>query len=201
MPTTRQEQAWVGKDAPDFCLSSTMGDKVQLSHFKGKKVWVSFFRAATCPLCNIRIHEMIESHNTLIEPYGMVVLAIFESPLDAMTQYAGAHPCPFPILSDAGGASHKSYACELSTSGVYRGACLAVCAGQMKLSSLLRGRRSSKVAPAGEVAPFNRMPADFLIGEDGKVRDAFYAKTVNKHIGWDRITEFLGISAFDEDDV
>lgn len=49
----------IGKDAPDFTLTDTAGQKISLSDFKGKAVILNFF-ASWCPPCRAEIPDFIE---------------------------------------------------------------------------------------------------------------------------------------------
>ena len=49
----------IGQNAPDFTLTDTGGQKVNLSDFKGKAVILNFF-ASWCPPCRAEIPDFIE---------------------------------------------------------------------------------------------------------------------------------------------
>ncbi|MDD5427925.1 MAG: TlpA disulfide reductase family protein [Candidatus Omnitrophica bacterium] len=55
----------LGQSAPDFSLTDTDGQKVNLSDFKGKAVILNFF-ASWCPPCRAEIPDFVE----LQEAYG-----------------------------------------------------------------------------------------------------------------------------------
>lgn len=47
------------QSAPDFTVTAINGSTVQLSAFKGKKVFLTFYRNVGCPVCNLRFHELL----------------------------------------------------------------------------------------------------------------------------------------------
>lgn len=56
---TTVQQIAVGKDAPDFTLQSMDGKEVNLSDFKGKKVYLKFW-ASWCGPCKKSMPELME---------------------------------------------------------------------------------------------------------------------------------------------
>lgn len=44
--------------APIFNLIDIYDRMVDLSNYKGKKVFIGFFRHAGCPFCNLRVHTL-----------------------------------------------------------------------------------------------------------------------------------------------
>ena len=62
----------------------------------GKRYLLSFYRFASCPFCNMRIHQLVTKYDEL--PDNFEVVAIFDSPLDNLQRHATDHHAPFPIL-------------------------------------------------------------------------------------------------------
>uniref|UniRef100_A0A6T8PKN7 Alkyl hydroperoxide reductase subunit C/ Thiol specific antioxidant domain-containing protein n=2 Tax=Hemiselmis andersenii TaxID=464988 RepID=A0A6T8PKN7_HEMAN len=184
---TKEEREWLGKETPSFTLECTQGKQHELCGLKGKKVWVAFFRSAACPLCNLRIHDIIEHYSQLTGGGELQILAIFQTPVDIMNQYVSNRKPPFALLSDPDGKAYEMYECQVSNTGT----CLGLIAAQIR-GDFKRARKVgiSQVAPIGDTSLANRMPADFLVDEGGLVRDAFYAKRAHEHIPFNRVVAF-----------
>ena len=54
------------------------GKAVTLSEFRGKALWIIFYRYATCPLCNVHLFE-VEKLLPALRKAGVEVIAVFES--------------------------------------------------------------------------------------------------------------------------
>ena len=67
-------QLAVGKQAPDFTLMDTEGNKISLSDFKGKTVLLDFW-ASWCPNCRKAHPGMIKIYNQFKER-GLVVIGV-----------------------------------------------------------------------------------------------------------------------------
>jgi len=102
----------IGQDAPDFNLTD-------INNLKGKRVLLTFYRFASCPFCNLRLHNIIKE----VEKYGtdFEVVAVFDSKLNNLRKYATRHQSPFPILADEDNSIHRLYHIEHSIWGVIKG--------------------------------------------------------------------------------
>jgi thioredoxin-dependent peroxiredoxin len=161
-----------GDKAKDFTVRDLNGNPLALQDFKGKKLMLSFFRYASCPFCNLRIHDLIVRHASL-EKQGLSLVAVFQSPEESIRQYAGKQNPPFPIIPDPARELYRAYGVEPSWPGFLKGMFRA---GPF-LSALTKGFLPGKVE--GETA---MIPADFLIGPDLVVRSAYYGKDISDHI-------------------
>ena len=79
-------------------LPSISGEMFDINTIAGKKTLVTFYRFATCPFCNLRIHEITKRYDELGKNFEMV--AIFNSSQDYLTKKMGKHNAPFTILAD-----------------------------------------------------------------------------------------------------
>ncbi|WP_320007123.1 peroxiredoxin [Maridesulfovibrio sp.] len=104
----------VGEKAPDFTLTSTSGNKVSLSDYRGRKnVVLSFVPAAFTPVCSDQwpgynlARELFEKNNAII-----LGISTDNTPSQhAWTQQMGDGGIWFPVLSDfyPHGATAKAY--------------------------------------------------------------------------------------------
>ena len=53
---------------------------------KGKKVMLSFYRYAACPLCNLRVNDLI-NHYPDFNNKGLEMIAIFQSPTKSILKF------------------------------------------------------------------------------------------------------------------
>lgn len=167
-------------EAPDLTLDTWDGSTVRLADHRGRKVWLAFFRYASCPLCNLRVHQMIERHAGYAES-GLDVLGVFQSPPGSMRRYVATQAPPFPLLCDPEERVYARYGCESSLAGYVaptNGPVLARAMSQGFLPGRMEGTKT-------------RLPADFLIDEEGVVQEAFYASAIADHIPFERVDAFL----------
>jgi peroxiredoxin len=157
-----------------------------LHQYRGKKVWLAFFRYAACPLCNLRVHQIKKRYAAQIEAGSLVVLAVFQSPVASIKETVGTQVPPFPLLSDASEATYDLYQAKTSRCGFVMGLLRGNWITALRLGFLGWPR------PEGQAT---RLPADFLIGEDGKFADVFYAQSMDQHIPFPRVEAFLGLNS------
>jgi len=55
----------INATAPAFNMIDTFGRMINLQDYKGKKVFIGFFRHAGCPFCNLRVHLLQEKMKNL----------------------------------------------------------------------------------------------------------------------------------------
>ncbi|MFC1890661.1 peroxiredoxin-like family protein, partial [Thermodesulfobacteriota bacterium] len=145
---------------------------VSLEDYRGKRLMLSFYRYASCPLCNLRIHELIKNHDPL-KDRGLSMLAVFQSPAESILEYVGRQDIPFPVIPDPDRSLYHAYGVESSW-----GAFLKAAARLPEMIAATRaGFRPGRME--GETA---MVPADFLVGPDLVVEKAYYGKDIGDHI-------------------
>jgi peroxiredoxin Q/BCP len=95
-PTPRLE---VGDKAPAFSLSDADGKTVKLSDFKGRKVIVYFYPAASTPGCTKQACDFRDSLAQLNEA-GLDVVGISPDKPEKLAKFRDAEGLTFPLLSD-----------------------------------------------------------------------------------------------------
>ncbi len=83
---------------PSFSHEDLDGSIVTSDSLIGKKMVITFFRFATCPFCNIRLHQLAQMANEWGD--SIQVVAFFESPLETLKKYQDDHHFSFPLLAD-----------------------------------------------------------------------------------------------------
>jgi len=173
----------VGAIAPDFETRDMFGAPVRLAALRGRPILLSFMRYASCPMCNLRVREMVLAHDRLVSE-GLVVLVVFQSTAESMREYVGRHEAPFALIPDPSMALYRAFGVGQGWAGLLapRNAIHAIHAF------------SKGYAPGRIEGPFNRLPADFLIGADGRIELAFYARAAGEHVPLEDLSECLKAS-------
>lgn len=169
-----------GTTAPDFTATVYLRDPLTLSQLRGKKVWIAFFRYAGCPLCNLRVHQMIQRYDAW-QAQGLQIVAVFQAPVDEVEANVGKQNAPFPIVCDPDEKLYALYGLEASLAGFLSPKNIPLAAEALKEGFLPGTTHGTKT----------RLPADFLLDENGKVIETFYAGHIGDHIPLDRIDAFL----------
>lgn len=89
----------VGEKAPVFSLPDADGNTVKLSDFKGRKVIVYFYPAASTPGCTKQACTFRDSLATL-NGAGIDVVGISPDKPEKLAKFRDAEGLTFPLLSD-----------------------------------------------------------------------------------------------------
>ena len=168
-----------GQAAPDFEVKDIFGNQISLGHFKDKKLLLSFYRYASCPLCNLRVHRLIEQYPDF-KSKGLHLLAFFQSPDKSIRKYVGRQGAPFPIIADPDHDVYRAYGVETSWPGFIK--------GSFRLMTLTTAARRGYF-PGKMEGKKSLVPADFLIGPDLMVEKAYYGNDIADHMP---IQEIMG---------
>jgi peroxiredoxin Q/BCP len=99
----------VGDSAPDFELSSSTGETVRLSDFRGKSEVVLFFYPKDdSPACTVEACTFRDSYEAFREA-GAEVIGVSSDPADSHRRFAERFRLPFVLLSDADGTLRSRY--------------------------------------------------------------------------------------------
>lgn len=171
-----------GDPAIPFQLRAIDGSTFDSSNLKGKAYMLCFFRFATCPFCNMRMHELVKRYNELEGKLNIV--AIFDSPLEHLTRHAKGHHAPFPILADPTNKYYKKYHIKHSTLGMLKGMILRL---PTMIKGMLKGHLPLPFAIKGSMIT---MPAEFLVDKSSVIQLAYYGKDEGDHLDFERVKEF-----------
>lgn len=170
-----------GDTARTFERASVTGESVLLGS-SGQKTMLSFYRYASCPLCNLRVHELITQYERL-SGKGLRLIAVFESPVESILEYVGKQDVPFPIIADAERELYQLYGVESSwwkfaKAALWPARFMKAVVGKRFLPGRMEGDKTM-------------VPADFLINGDGTIHTAYYGKNIGDHIPLEEIHRFL----------
>lgn len=169
-----------GQSAPVIVASDVLGRPVDLGALRGRRVMLSFYRYASCPVCNLRMHELIVAHPRLAE-LGLDLVAVFQSPPATIGEYVGRQNAPFPILADPAMDLYRKYGVEAGWSGFMSWRVI-----RRALAAMRQGFRPGRID-----GPFHRTPADFVIDADGRIALAHYGRDIDDHLPLPVIEQWL----------
>lgn len=173
-----------GSPAPDFAFPDRAGHPLLLSGLRGRKVLLAFFRNAACALCNLRVRQYIRRFDEW-RAQGLEVIAVFESAGESVSQYVGRQEAPFPIVPDPQAKLYELYGVEVSEENTQ-----ATIADPGTQEYVAEAAREGFALTPEEGANFNRIPAEFLIDENGIVQVAHYGGKITDHLPLETIDRF-----------
>lgn len=97
-----------GSPAPDFSLPDKDGKEHSLSDYRGQKVIVYFYPAASTPGCTTQACDFRDNMASL-QGAGYVVLGVSKDKLPALHKFAENENLGFPLLSDEDLSVHHAY--------------------------------------------------------------------------------------------
>ena len=97
-----------GSAAPDFTLSDKDGKAHSLSDYRGQKVILYFYPAASTPGCTTQACDFRDNMASL-QAAGYVVLGLSKDKLRALQKFAENENLGFPLLSDEDLTVHNTY--------------------------------------------------------------------------------------------
>jgi peroxiredoxin Q/BCP len=173
-----------GTPAPRFTKSDVRGDVLDMpSLIKEKPLWLGFFRYALCPLCNLRVHQMVGEWDRFKDRCHFI--AIFQSPPDAFDTFLTEHTPPFGVIADPKLDLFASYALEKS----FVGAVLHPKGFADGMKAMKAGFPSKLSDPHHGAAL--RIPGDFIIDKKGNLAVARYGGFISDSIPFDEADNVL----------
>ncbi|MES2919430.1 MAG: peroxiredoxin-like family protein [Pseudomonadota bacterium] len=170
-----------GAPAPIFSLPDLHGQATGLQQYRGRKLLLSFYRYASCPFCNLRVHQLSQLAPAW-QARGLDLVAVFQSPRESILEHAGKEARPFAILPDPGRGLYRAYGVEGSWGGFLK--------GSLQVGKLTAALKQGFL-PGKMEGDINMVPADFIIGEDGRVLVAYYGRDISDHLPVEVIEQHL----------
>ena len=167
-------------DKLDIELPNSEGNKFNLSETHGKKVLLTFYRIASCSLCNLRISQITKRWNEFGSNFQHV--SIWHAPQDFLKKNMDRHNIPFIALADENYKYFNKYSVERSI-----GKTLLAFVYRLP-SFLLAGLKG--FIPIQFKGYMDIVITDVLIDESGKVVDVQYGRDIGHHYSFDKIKEF-----------
>lgn len=170
-----------GDPAGLFKMEDMFGEMIDLEQYRGKKIMISFYRYASCPFCNFRVHDLIQKYPDF-QKQGLEMIAFFQSPKKSMINYLQEQEAPFPMIPDPKHTIYKVY-------GVTGSTCKFLLGG-LKVGRLINAMRKGFM-PGKMEGDITMVPGDFLINEDMTIHTAYYGKDISDHLDMNIIEKFL----------
>lgn len=170
-----------GEKTSNLILPALEGGTFKLDSLKSRRFMLSFLRFASCPFCNLRVHELVKRFEEFGE--GFTIVAVFDSSLENLRKHAEKHRAPFPILADEKNVFYRAYGVEHSLAGMFKGMLT-------RMPSLLRAMFVNGYVPWVIKGSMTTMPADFLVDENGVIQTAYYGKDEGDHLPFERVKAF-----------
>lgn len=164
------------QQAPNIQRTTALGNDIDLQQYKGQTVLLTFFCFAGCPICNYRMHELMEHYEEL-KAQNIEVIAVFESSNETLSAYAKSYEVPFPLIGDPERSLFKAYGVERSTRGIFRTLSNKEAKEHMKQGEALFTKGTYK-----KDGSMKQMQADFIINAQGQIAKAHYATYIGDHI-------------------
>lgn len=171
--------------APDFELVDIFGRNIKLQDYKGKKVFIGFFRHAGCPFCNLRIHFLQKKHLEL-KSKNLEMIFFFESSSKLLlSSMFHKEVSPIPLIGDPDKVWYSTYGIENS----------AYKSTKSHLTSFIQTAIKAKIKklPIHAMASgesISTMPAEFLLDEDLIIRKIHYSNGLNDRMAIEHIYQF-----------
>lgn len=171
-----------GENAPHFRIDDLDAGIFDMISARDKPLLLSFFRYASCPLCNLRVHELITKQELFKERLQIVM--VFQSPKEKIEQYVGKQDIPYRVLPNPQRHLYVRYGVEASWQAFMK-------AWVMKLPQVFSALLKHGYRPGSVEGEMHRVPADFVIAPDGVILRAFYGVDIGDHLPIHEIEKVL----------
>ncbi len=171
--------------APDFKLIDIFDRPIHLKNYKGKRVFIGFFRHAGCPFCNLRVHSLMNIREKLLSN-NMEMIFFFESKKDLLLKSIfHKEVSPVPLIADPSKTYYSIYGIENSL----------LKSSFSHLTTFIQTAIKAKtknlpIYPMDGNESFSTMPAEFLLDENLIIRKIHYAQTLNDRLPLESILDF-----------
>jgi len=169
----------VKQNAPDFNINDVFSNRISLYNYKGKKVYLAFMRFAGCPVCNLRVHELLK-HADAFKAKNIDVVLVYESSIANLRMYLEDTAYPFTFVADPENTLYNAYGVERSWTkflgSMFKG----------MIGKASAGDKLFKKKPELD-GKINRLEAEFLIDENGRLAIAHYSEFLGDNVEIEKI--------------
>ena len=160
----------VGQPAPEFEARDQKDQLVAIPRgFTGKKVIVSFLRYLGCPLCRMKLDDLIQNYPAYAAA-GAGLVAVVQSVPGHVKRFAERKKVPFSLLSDGERKLYKLY--QVPVGGIKE--FIAPPVLKATIQATLKGHMHGRFE-GNEL----QIPADFVIGPNGTLSLVHYGKDIS----------------------
>lgn len=171
----------VSKEFKTLKFNDIYGEQFSIEQFKGSKVYVTFLRTASCPFCNLRVHQLIQKQEAWTRK-GIVTLAIFASSADEILQYTGKQQSNFTIIADPEEHLYHKFGIKHSI--------IAMIKSMGRVSTILETMKKG-FFNLKSFSDKRILTGDFLINENQEIVLSYYGKDFGDHIDFKKIDRWF----------
>lgn len=180
----------VNKPAPLFEAMDIFDRNIRLEAYKGRKVFLGFFRHAGCPFCNLRVHTLTKAHQELKEQ-GLEMIFFFESKTRVLSRSTfHQEVSPIPLISDPEKEWYDAFGLEESG----RKSTLGHISSFAK-TAIHAKRKGLPMHLMADGESFGTMPAEFLLDENLVIRKLHYSQKLSDRMSVADVYQFAQASA------
>jgi len=129
-------------------------------------VHLQFRRFAGCPICNVHLQSIVRRHDEIANA-GIREVVVFHSTDPELRHYVGE--LPFAVVGDPAKALYAEFGVESSPRAVLDPRAVPPAQVSMVRHGYLWNRGGKPVANMHPTGGHLGLPADFLIGSDGRI--------------------------------
>jgi peroxiredoxin len=172
------ERMTVGDIVEPRVIETVQSSQVRIPH-PAMLMHLQFRRFAGCPICTVHIHAFAQRIDE-IATRGIQEIAVFHSPRAALREHADG--MPFALIADPAKRLYEAFGVEASPRSVLHPRSWAAMRGVLRYGVSLPGPGET---PLG-------LPADFLIGQDGRILACKYGRHADDQWTVDELLELAG---------
>ena len=161
-------------------LKDIYGNEFSIEQLKGHKVYLTFLRTASCPFCNLRVHQLIQKQAAWTKK-GIVTVAVFASTAEEILQYAGKQQPNFTIIADSEERLYHQFGIKHSF--------LAMIKSMARLGTIVETIKKG-FFNFNSFTDKRILTGDFLINENQEVIVSYYGKDFGDHIAFEKIDQW-----------
>ena len=164
----------VGDTAPTFTVKDIYEKEITIP--SNSKTLLFFMRYAGCPICNLRMQELIENQSQQKDK-GYQLIVVYQSSDSTLREYLKNENLTMTIIGDPNRKLYKKYGVEPSfwitfSSAFKRNTYKNKRDGERLYGSIKPKRDGSLMG----------IPADFIISENGLILRAYYGQSISDHL-------------------
>ena len=183
-----QQKLQQGDTFPVIRARSVDGSTFNPTNYRGKKLFYSFFRYTGCLACSLYFHQ-IQTKRRDFEAKNIVLVGLYEVDLEMLKTVLPGKTANYwgAFLADPTGTYYDQCGLERSSAKLYASFTKAE-----TYKALLKKKETVLDAPTAQntvdgSGKRNRMPAQFLVDEKGKVLAAYYGKNISDRMPLSKI--------------
>ncbi|MFA9188512.1 redoxin domain-containing protein [Flavobacterium sp. FBOR7N2.3] len=170
-----------GQKAPLFIVKDIFGNTIDFNNIENKKIVLSFFRYAECPMCNLQIAKIMQQKENF-EKHNLKLITVFESSAESLkASIYDRHAFNFTIIADINRELYELY-------GVHPSWLHTINTFSLKTILNLKEAFKKGFEIMGRIeGTINQIPADFIINEDKTILMAHYGNSIIDHLSLEKI--------------